>query len=129
MARIVVIDDDHTSCSALARLLMGEGHEVDWFTSGEEAISQCLQREPQFLICDWILENGLEGASVARAIWIRWPLVRIIFITGLPVEQLSLQNPELPVIHIFEKPVLFDELLGLVNGSADHGGRRGMGSS
>lgn len=114
MARVIIIDDDHASCLALARLLSGDGHEVDWFTSGEEVMRHGLQVEPNLLICDWILENGLEGLTVARAFWNRWPRLHIFFITGLPVEQLPREAYQLPLVRIFEKPLPLDDLLALV---------------
>jgi len=121
MARIIIIDDDEVCCSVLARLLAREGKEVEWFTTGKEALDRGLEKEPQLLICDWILENGLDGVDVARAIWNRWSKVRIIFITGLPADQLRRETHELPVIHVFEKPLPLDDLLTLVDPSIENG--------
>lgn len=36
-ARILIADDDEVSCQFFAKVLKGEGYQVDWVRTGEEA--------------------------------------------------------------------------------------------
>lgn len=114
MSKILIVDDDKVSCTLLARLLSSEGYDVDWVTSGAEAFAYGEPKFPKLLISDWLLKDGLGGLEVARTLIGRWPQLRVLFITGMPVAQLHSETQGLPVIGILEKPLNFDELLDKV---------------
>ena len=67
MGRILVVDDDHTTVEAMATLLGQDGHEVEAFTSGKEAIA-ALRSGRSFDVVVTDLEMPVvDGATVIRA--------------------------------------------------------------
>jgi len=66
MGRILVVDDDHSTVEAMATLLGQDGHEVEAFTSGKEAIAAMRSRPFDVVVTD--LEMPVvDGATVIRA--------------------------------------------------------------
>ena len=118
MAKLLILDDDEVCCTMLARLLASEGHEVQCATSGQDALNLAENEAPDLLMCDWILNDGLQGMVVATKLHARWPRMRIIFMTGLPADELREETKALPVVHILEKPLLLDHMLAIVQQSA-----------
>ncbi len=114
MASLLIVDDDDACCRALARLLTMDGHEVAWVTTAPEALATGRTKEPDILICDWLLKKGPDGANVARSLLDICPQMRIVFITGLPTDELRQETKDLPVIDILPKPLGLDGLLNLV---------------
>jgi two-component system chemotaxis response regulator CheY len=67
MGRILVVDDDPTTVEAMATLLAQDGHEVEAFTSGKEAIA-ALRSGRAFEVVVTDLEMPVvDGATVTRA--------------------------------------------------------------
>lgn len=119
LAKLLIIDDDRACGTALARLFRLEGYEVQWAADSAEALAMHEEFCPDLLICDWLLGDGMFGFEVANELCSRWPTLRVIFITGLPQDQLGRQAEELPVLAIFRKPVSLDELLAAIKNAVN----------
>ena len=66
--RILIAEDDFTSCVVLTELLKKQGHEVVTATSGTEAWEALRQPDaPSLVILDWIMP-GMDGLEVVRRI-------------------------------------------------------------
>ena len=67
MGRILVVDDDSSTVEAMATLLGQDGHEVQRFTSGKEAVA-ALRGDRAFDVVITDLEMPVvDGAAVTRA--------------------------------------------------------------
>src|SRR3982750_3637411 len=108
--RILVVDDDQTSNQFLTLLLQCEGFEVRSALSADEALKVAESFQPDALIADWLLKDGLDGAEVARALRERLPALQIIFATGSPAEHLQEQVRGLQPVTILEKPIEIDDV-------------------
>jgi DNA-binding response OmpR family regulator len=115
MARILVVDDDR-NCAAFLRLfLTDEGHEVRSAVSGRDALQAAAAMFPDLLITDWLLKDGTDGLSLARALRQERGDLGIVFITGMPRRELLDEVNQLGNAHIFEKPLDLDRLLPMVH--------------
>jgi len=109
--RILVVDDDHTTCNALGTLLHLEGFTADTCSRSESALELLQQRPYDLLLTDYVMPkmNGVALASAARAIQ---PRIRCCVITGhAPVAS----EPGAPLTWL-RKPLDIDALLSVVRG-------------
>ena len=62
---VLVVDDDHDTCDAVADLLGCEGFDVHCATSGRQALDELRRHgKPCIMICDVLLPDMLGGAIV-----------------------------------------------------------------
>ena len=70
MARILVVDDESTTCRTIARLLRTEGHEASCATGGDKALEQLgkQQQKPDLVILDLMMPppDGLDVLDAIR---------------------------------------------------------------
>jgi two-component system, cell cycle response regulator len=66
--RILAVDDDILTLTALKKILSGEGKEILTAENGEEALNIALEKQPHMIITDWRLPkmNGLELCRILR---------------------------------------------------------------
>ncbi|MBA3563651.1 MAG: response regulator [Gammaproteobacteria bacterium] len=108
--RILVVEDEKNSRAAMADFLSECGFEVETASSGDCAVEIGESFAPQILICDWMLEGDRDGVSVARQLNEKLPDLVVVFVTGLPVEDLRRQSASLPVHRYLAKPFGLFEL-------------------
>ena len=61
--RILIVEDDATLASGIARILEGEGHAVDVVSRGEQAVLGARQERFDMIILDVGLPDGVMGNS------------------------------------------------------------------
>jgi signal transduction histidine kinase len=88
MARIVLIDDDHSLREVSAELLADAGHEITQAGSGVEGIAAIRATRPDLVICD-IQMPGMDGYAVLQAVRADAELAStsFLFMTGLDTRQ------------------------------------------
>lgn len=109
---ILLVDDDTTLLSVLARRLTREGFETRTATSGKAAISTLERGWPTLLIVD-LMMPGMDGFEVCR---------RVKQLADLPIIVLSAVSEDAPKIRALEeyaedyviKPFNADELVARV---------------
>lgn len=114
MARILVVDDDPNCTGFLGIFLGGEGHEVRTATTAADALASAAQREPDMLICDWLLKDVRNGLTLVRALRERQPRLTVIFMSGLPAADVGEHIRDLPDARVIEKPLDLEPLAALV---------------
>jgi len=82
--RILVIDDEMSICRFLKRFLTKEGHEVDTFLNGQEALDAFEPKKFNRALVDINLGKGLDGIQVAQELRSKDPNLRIVLISGDP---------------------------------------------
>src|SRR5688572_10556465 len=81
MARMLLVDDDDSLRKMLRITLVKMGHDVFEAPSGEDAIRQFRDVEPDVLITDLVMP-GKEGFELIADLRRQRPAVRIIAISG-----------------------------------------------
>ncbi len=104
--RILVVDDDLGSRQTVEALLHGDPYELDFATSGEEAL-QYLEAPPvDLIICD-VMMPGIDGYEVCRRMRADavWRFVPIILLTALDGEDDLVRGIEAGAEEFLVKPV------------------------
>jgi two-component system, cell cycle response regulator CpdR len=114
MAMILIVEDDPVTARLLTLLLKNDGHDVKTVATAEDAIESGHQVHPDMVVTDWLLQSEKDGIDVARALHADNPEIKILFVTGLPTDQLRKRTRDLPLVEIFEKPLDLDILLETV---------------
>ena len=84
---ILVVDDEPSLASGLARLLRRDGHTVDTMANGRLALDQLAVRAYDLILCD-VRMPELDGPSLYRLLERQQPHLcrRVIFLTGDTLE-------------------------------------------
>src|ERR1039457_7006007 len=67
MGRVLVVDDDHSTVEAMAMLLGQDGHQVQGFTSGKEAVAALRGGHTSDVVITDFEMPVVDGAAVTRA--------------------------------------------------------------
>ena len=115
--KILVVEDDPTCNQFLSYLLEDEGFDVRAAISADEAFSLAQSFEPDILIADWWLKDGMDGAEVADRLSAQHAGLKVIFATGSPSAQLSERLSSDSTAIILEKPIDLDRLIEIIRAS------------
>ena len=100
--RVLVVDDDETSCQLLTKILQRTGAEVEWMTDSQAGFARSLQRHYDLLVLD-VQMPGLLGTDFAAHLKQRRPEVQIILISAFADEGLHKTAARLGVL-LLSKP-------------------------
>jgi len=56
--KILVVDDDPLTATALQAGLIGHGYETLMANNGKDGLALALQHHPNLVVLDWVMENG-----------------------------------------------------------------------
>lgn len=115
MARILVVEDELGPRFVMSEMLVRSGHEAKAASKPENAIALGPEYKPDVLVTDWMLKTELTGLDVARTLKQQLPELRIVFISGHPLEELRPQAKDLQPVRFVRKPCEFFELLNAIH--------------
>ncbi len=92
MARILLAEDDENLRRFLSRGLTRAGYTVLSAPDGDAAFA-LIQKAPVDLLVADVVMPGIDGIELARRATIRWPELRVMFITGFAA--VALRNREI----------------------------------
>ncbi|MEM6648850.1 MAG: response regulator transcription factor [Pseudomonadota bacterium] len=98
MAHIILVDDDQNILTSVSMALEAEGHQIDCFEDGAEALEGIIAGAPDLVVSD-IKMPRLDGLEMLR--------------------QLRRQS-DVPLIFLTSKDEEIDEVLGLTLGADDY---------
>jgi DNA-binding NtrC family response regulator len=108
-ACILITDDDAVSCQLFAKVLKGEGYEVAWVQTGEEALARLAQSEPNLLLIDVRLP-GMTGLDVTRTVRHKHPSLPVIVMTGFGSMETAVEAIHEGAFDYISKPMNLEEL-------------------
>lgn len=122
--RILVVDDDPTTLSILERVLQQQGWEVQTAYSGAEAL-YLLQTEPFEVLLSDVQMPDFDGLSLL--VWARGqrPHLRVLLMTGTPLEGYNALTQSVRGLQFLSKPVQPAELQASLAAPAPATGYRG----
>lgn len=82
MIRVLVVEDDVHLCQTIVQSLQLQGHEVDWATSTQEALTLAQGKRLDLLINDIRIAGDSDGVEAFELIRKQQPWVRCILMTG-----------------------------------------------
>jgi len=117
--RVVVIDDDETTCELLEALLSRDGMDVQTFTDSTDAMDALQTVAPHVVLTDLEME-GHDGIDVANRIGSTHPDVPVIVITGYADLDHAVGALRAGAYDFLSKPIEANRLLPAVRRAADH---------
>ena len=111
-ARILIVDDESASRTALEMLLRRGGYEVHDASDGSSALAECSSFRPDLVLLD-VLMPGINGFEVCRRIKAtpETRLTPVVLITGLSDTEDRIQGINAGADDFLSKPIDINELL------------------
>lgn len=110
---VIVIEDDESMRSALARLIRSVGLRVQTFSSAQEFLGSPLPEGPSCMVLD-IRLPGMSGLQLQETLERTHLSIPIIFITGHGDVPMSVQAMKAGAVDFLQKPVNDQQLLDAV---------------
>jgi DNA-binding NtrC family response regulator len=111
-ARILVIDDDAIACEFLQEALSREGHRVDTFTSGKEALKKELSHYD--LLMSDIRMPEIDGLQFLRHVREKWPDLPVILMTAYGSLETTMEALRLGAWDYISKPFSPEDIRAMV---------------
>jgi len=111
--RILVVDDEPDVCATIALMLARLGYTCDTAASGLEALHKQAEHPADVILTDLGMP-GMNGLELAQRIKATTPSIRIIVITGWPLQLSDEQLRQHGVECVINKPVRLKELLAVL---------------
>ena len=122
--RVFVIDDDHSVCRGLARLLVAAGFRVETFESGPAFLERAPPRGEHCLIVD-VRMPGMSGFELRDTLRAKGSDSPVVFITAHGIEQFEKEiGTEMVLAKPIEGDVLVRAIDTAISGVARLGARR-----
>ena len=112
MARILIVEDEHTDQLLLRSIFEGAGHEIYMASDGEQAFKTYLRRDIRVVVTDLHMPN-VDGLELIEGLLALYPGAAIIAVTGKGPELLA-KALDMGIFAGFSKPVDPEELLEAV---------------
>lgn len=113
MGKILIVDDEPLSARVLQVFFGERGHEAAVAESGLEALETSKTLQPDVLITDFLLDEGMQGDDVVAELRKLRPELVVFVLSGMPPEDLRPRLP--PDTHLLTKPVDLDDLAAQVD--------------
>jgi two-component system OmpR family response regulator len=107
--RLLVVEDDETTQSFVARGLREEGHVVDCLSDGADALGQAMRGPYDVLVVDRMLP-GLDGLSLVKALRAAKVTTPALFLTALGGVDERIEGLKAGGDDYLVKPFVFGEL-------------------
>lgn len=107
--RILITDDDAVSCRLLAKVLEGEGYQVEWVQSGEEALT-CLRDNAHDLLVVDVQMPGMSGLDVTREVRTEYPALPVVVMTAFGSMETAFEAIREGAFDYISKPMNLEEL-------------------
>ena len=120
--RILLIEDDLSTASALKKVLQAEGYGVDLAERGDDGLTQATTRSFDLVLTDLRLP-GLSGLELAARLHAAKPKLPIIMMTAHGTTDTAIEATKLGVYEYLVKPFEADELLDQVASAVAHSRR------
>lgn len=100
---ILIVDDEKSICQSLGSILVDEGYEILSAGSGEEALKIIEEDLPNLVLLDiWL--PGVDGIETLKTIKSRYPLMRVIMISGHGTIETAVKATKLGAFDFLKNP-------------------------
>jgi signal transduction histidine kinase/ActR/RegA family two-component response regulator len=113
--QILLVEDDHAVATATTRMLTRAGYEVTRATDGQAGLDTLASAvRPYHLVITDVVMPGMSGADLAREIAVRYPMVKVLFISGYPDDDELVRDVAEYALPFLAKPFSTADLLQTV---------------
>ncbi len=108
MFRIALIEDDDTMREGMAHVLQRDGHEIETFSNGSDAIDACQVREFDLIISDYRM-RPMDGLQVFQALQTMEQHPDFILITAYGTIEMAVEAMKQGMSDYITKPFSLEE--------------------
>ncbi len=119
-AKILLIEDDSSTASALQKVLNGEGYDAEVASRGDDGLERA-QREAFDLVITDLRLPGVGGLDLVKQLHAAKPKLPIILMTAHGTTETAIEATKQGAYEYLLKPFEADELLDLVAAAVDAG--------
>lgn len=122
-ARILVVDDEASIASTLAKIFENHGYDTATATSGEEAVQIAGTFQPNLILSDVVM-TGMNGIEAGIQILEMLPGCKLLFMSGNAAYHNALDEATAEGFdfEVIPKPIYIRDLLAKVSAELDHHG-------
>ncbi len=122
MARILIVDDDEVNVDVLKTFLVNQGYSILTAPDGQEALS-ILQKEIVDLVITELMVPKIDAYLLKESMLSKSATkdIPVIVISHLKTELTIRRAHRLGIIHYLQKPIILEELLGIVQNLTETG--------
>lgn len=117
-AKILLIEDDLGTGTALQKVLRAEEYDVDLVTRGDEGLRRAKEGSYEMVLTDFKLP-GLSGLDLIAELHAAKPKLPVIMMTAHGTTETAIEATKLGACEYLTKPFEADELLALVASAVD----------
>ena len=117
--RVLLVDDDEALVESFKSILEGEGYIVEKALTGQQALEKASRGDFDLAILDIVLQD-YRGDKVAIKLRKANEKMGLIFITGYPSFQSSIDALDIGVSEILLKPISPEELINSTREALSH---------
>jgi two-component system, NtrC family, response regulator HydG len=111
--RILIVDDDRSSCEILSKILSLRGYQVDVAYSGAKALELVDRNDYGLALIDYRMP-GMDGVELYRRIREMRPGMVGVFVTGFPTIDTVYPAIAVGVERVIAKPAGSGEILQVI---------------
>jgi DNA-binding NtrC family response regulator len=111
--RILIVDDDRSSCEIISKILSLRGYRVDVAYDGYSALELIEQGDYGLALIDFRMP-GMDGVELYRKIRELRPNMKGVFVTGFPTIDTIYPAIAVGVERVIAKPAGSGELLSVI---------------
>ncbi len=115
---LLLVDDDPTFCTVLARAMTKRGYDVSIAHSVEEALPLARANPPEYVVADLKME-GASGLELVRVLHELDPHTRIVMLTGYASITTAVEAIKLGATQYLAKPANADEIMAAFEHTPD----------
>lgn len=113
MARVLIVEDEFLTASAMAAELQAVGYDTEVAADGRQALDWLADHVPDLIVTDYMMPR-LDGAALVRAVRADPRLAAVPVVMATSATRAAIRPKGLDVQALLDKPVQRDTLLKTV---------------
>jgi len=126
--QILTVDDDAVTCELLCEVFAREGFGAAFANSGEAALGEIANQQPDLLLSDIRMKTRLDGLSLLEIVRREYPSIPVVLMTAFGSIETAVRAVKEGAFDYISKPFNIDELVAIVRRALANGSGKKLAS-